>query len=150
DIHRFVMAGLVQARPGHPRLGFNHIKTWMPATSDDKRGHDESHPSRQGQSRDFISVLVETRYSPLPPPSCLSLANTAWTSRSSDFLAGAAGAGGSSLGAVVTEAGSSVAPCASTGAGFSLAARCTSRSRSIWEQSPSVTGSSGVRLAEFQ
>src|SRR5438067_11962232 len=27
---------------------------------------------------------------------------------------------------------------------------CTSRSRSICEQSPSVTGSSGVRLAEFQ
>src|SRR5262249_29011616 len=66
----------------------------------------------------------EKGYSPLPPPpSCLSLANTASTSRSSDFLAGAAGPVGSSFGAVVTEAGRSVAPCASTGAGFSLAAR---------------------------
>ena len=51
---------------------------------------------------------------------------------------------------MVTEAGNSVAPWASTGTGFSLAARCTSRSRSICEHSPSVTGSSGVRLAEFQ
>ncbi len=85
------------------------------------------------------------------PTNCLSLANTALTSSSSDFLAGAGAAGsGSSFGAVVTEAGKSVAPCASIGTGFSLAAFCTSMSRSICEHSPSVTGSSGVRLVEFQ
>ena len=92
-------------------------------------------------------------YSPLPPPSCFSLANTALTSSSSAgfFATGAAGAGsGSSFGAVVTEAGRRVAPCCSAGAGFSLAAFITSRSRSVCEQRPSVTGSSGVRFAEFQ
>ena len=55
--------------------------------------------------------------------------------------------GSGSRGAVVvTAAGSSVAPCASSRTGFSLAARCTSKSRSICVQSPSVTGSSGCRL----
>src|SRR5579863_4950499 len=46
------------------------------------------------------------------PPICLSLAKTASTLRSSDFLSlsGAAGSSGSSLGAVVTAAGNSVAP----------------------------------------
>ncbi len=46
----------------------------------------------------------------LLPPSCLSFANTASTLRSAVFLA-ATGSSGSSFGAVVTEAGSSVAPC---------------------------------------
>src|SRR4029078_8867289 len=87
--------------------------------------------------------------SPLPP-SCLSLANTALTSISPGFLSlSAAAATSASLRAVVSAAGSSVAPV-STGAGFSLLARCTSRSRSICEARPSVTGSIGARLAEFQ
>src|SRR6476469_8621908 len=87
--------------------------------------------------------------SPLPP-SCLSLANTALTSISPDFLSvSAAAATSASLRAVVSAAGSSVAPV-STGAGFSLLARDTSRSRSICEARPSVTGSIGARFAEFQ
>ena len=51
---------------------------------------------------------------------------------------------------VVSEAGSSVAPCAAASTGFSLAARCTSRSRSICEHRPSVTGSIGCRFCAFQ
>src|SRR5690242_6015990 len=59
--------------------------------------------------------------SPLPP-SCLSLANTALTSSSPGFFSGSAAAATSaSLRAVVSAAGSSVAPV-SAGAGFSLLA----------------------------
>src|SRR5918998_1540209 len=58
------------------------------------------------------------------------------------------GAGG---GAVETSAGMRVPPVAwGSTCGRSLAARCTSKSRSIWEQRPSVTGSMGDRLVEFQ
>src|SRR5437763_17076530 len=37
---RFVMAGLVQACPGHPRSWCNKSRTWMPGTSRAKPGHD--------------------------------------------------------------------------------------------------------------
>src|SRR5512139_3708159 len=64
--------------------------------------------------------------SPLPP-SCLSLARTALTSSSLGFFSGSpAVATSASLRAVVSAAGNRVAPV-STGAGFSLLARCTSR-----------------------
>jgi hypothetical protein len=59
------------------------------------------------------------RYS-LLPPSCLSLANTASTFSSS---AGFFSSGSGSRRTVVSAAGSSVAPCGSASAGFSLAAR---------------------------
>src|SRR4029453_3377932 len=95
----------------------------------------------------------ENFYSPsfsLLPPSCFSFAKTALTSSSPGFFSGSTLAAiSASLRAVVSAAGSNVAPV-STGAGFSLLARCTSKSRSICEARPSVTGSMGVRLAEFQ
>ena len=56
------------------------------------------------------------------PPSCLSFANTAPTSISPGFLSASAAATSASLRAVVSAAGSNVAP-ASTAAGFSLLAR---------------------------
>jgi hypothetical protein len=36
-----VMAGLVQACPGHPRLACDARKTWMPGTRQHKAGHDD-------------------------------------------------------------------------------------------------------------
>ena len=88
------------------------------------------------------------RYSLLPPPICLSLANTASTlSSSAGFFSSGSGSRGRM---VVSDAGSKVAPWAVTSTGFSLAARCTSRSRSICEHRPSVTGSIGCRFDAFQ
>src|ERR1700730_3566456 len=84
------------------------------------------------------------------PPIFLSFASTAPTSSSSEGFSFAASASARDS-AVVASAGRSVEPrSASVGSGFSLAARWTSRSRSIWEQSPSVTGSSGLRFVAFQ
>src|SRR6202521_651504 len=104
-------------------------------------------PAGAGPPRDKSQLC--SPLSSLLPPSCLSLANTALTSSSSEGFSFAAGASGCPA-AVVTSAGSSVEPCTSLATGFSFAARWTSRSRSICEHSPSVTGSMGVRLGAFQ
>src|SRR5665213_1242481 len=101
-------------------------------------------------SRNDERSYSSSSFSPLPPI-CLSLANTALTSISPPAFcfSSAAAATSASFFAVVSAAGNSVAPVA-VGSGFSLLARETSRSRSICEARPSVTGSIGARLTAFQ
>ena len=125
-----------------------------------------------------VGCLIRTNISPMEPNArpptghswlgavCYSLTFKSWslekTESTSIWASGAAFpvplepntpasvSGTSCVSRVVTSLGTSVWPRSSSTGGRSLEARLTSKSRSICEQSPSVTGSIGVSAAEFQ